>query len=402
MDVRRIFGGPIRSKRAARSMFILLIATGLGACGGVDEPTLSAESLRPSVMVERAVRQDVFDRISATGQLIAKAEATVAAQVSGTVTEIRALEGESVEASGILLVIDPERRQLEVARSEAQLAKAQAELAVAARNFKRTTRLSNNNVASEARLDEDRTRESMARSVLSDAQAQLGLARRALADATVRAPFAGMIARRHVNVGEYLSVGSPLFDLVALDPIEVEFTLAEIDSSKVALGFPVEITLAPYPDEVFLAKVSMISPTMDPRTRTLRVKAELPNPDGRIRPGLFAHAYLGVSERLGAVVVPEEAVVQRADGPIVFRLGKQVDRVERIQVETRAHGDGWIEIVSGLQANDRLVVRGHLRLENGVLVSVRNFDGSLATQPAAIPAQTSERIADAAGHEEAR
>jgi membrane fusion protein (multidrug efflux system) len=400
MVVRRIPSGLIRSKQAARSILILLLATGLGACDG-EEPTVSADSLRPTVMVERAVRQDVFDQISATGQLIAKAEATVAAQVSGIVTQIDALEGTSVEASDILLVIDPERRQLELARSEAQLAKARAELAVSARNFKRTTRLSKGNVASEARLDEDRTRESMARSAFSEAEARLGLARRALADATVRAPFAGMIARRHVNVGEYLSVGSALFDLVALDPIEVEFTLAEIDSSKVALGLPVEVTIAPYPGEVFLAAVSMISPTMDPRTRTLRVKAELPNPDGRIRPGLFAHANLGVSERMGAVVVSEEAVVQRADGPIVFRLG-EADRVERIRVQTRAHESGWIEIASGLQANDRVVVRGHLRLEDGVLVSVRKFDGSPATKAAVIPVRTSDQMVDALSEGEPR
>ena len=379
-------------KSTALGLLGLLTAMSLGACGEA-EPVVSADSLRPPVMVASAVRQDVFDRIGATGQLIAKAEATLASQVEGVVTEVHALEGKSVEASEVLLVIDPERRQLEVARSKAELAEARAELSVAERNLDRTKRLSKGNVASEARLDEDRTRESMARSAVSGAGARLGLARRALADATVRAPFSGMIARRHVNVGEYLSVGSPLFDLVALDPIEVEFTLAEIDSSRVSLGFPVEITIAPYPDEIFMATVSMISPTIDPRTRTLRVKAELPNPDGRIRPGLFAHADLGVSERLGAVVVPEDAVIQRADGSIVFRLSEESGRVERISVETRAHGEGWIEIRAGVRPSDQLVVRGHQRLEDGVLVSVRNFDGSPVETPATAPAAKSETLA---------
>jgi membrane fusion protein (multidrug efflux system) len=385
---------PWTLKSGAHSILVLLAATGLGACDG-DEPVVPATSLRPPVMVESVVRRDVFDRISATGELIAKAEATLAAQVAGTVTEIRVLEGVAVEASEVLLVIDPERRELEVARSKAELAEARAELSVAARNLDRTKRLSKGNVASEARLDEDRTRESMARSALSGAEARLGLARRALADATVRAPFAGMIARRHVNVGEYLSVGSPLYDLVALDPIEVEFTLAEIDSSRVALGFPVEISIAPYPDEVFMATVSMISPTIDPRTRTLRVKAELPNPDGRIRPGLFAHADLGVSERLGAIVVPEDAILQRADGAIIYRLGPS-ERVERIQVQTRAHGEGWVEIRGGLKANDKVVVRGHARLEDGILVSVRAADGTPVSEPVVTPAATSETLADEA------
>ena len=229
-------------------------------------------------------------------------------------------------------------------------------------------------MASEARLDEDRTRESLARSAANGAEARLGLARRALEDSTVSAPFSGLIARRHVSVGEYLSIGAALFDLVALDPIEVEFNLAEVDSSKVALGHPVEISIAPYPGETFAATVSMISPTIDPRTRTLRVKAELRNPDGRIRPGLFAHTDLGVSERLGVIVVPDDAVVQRADGAVVFRLDDS-GRAERRLVETGVQLDGWVEVSSGLSPGDVVVVRGQTRIDDGVAVSVRQADG---------------------------
>jgi membrane fusion protein (multidrug efflux system) len=347
----------------------------LQACGQ-EEPTSVATVLRPPVMVVRSELRDVVDRIRATGQLTAKAEATIAAQVRGQVREILVDEGEKAEARAILLVIDPERRELEVTNAQAEVTRAQAELAVAKRNYQRTKRLSKGNVASEARLDEDRTRESLARSVVTGAKARLGLARRALEDSTVRAPFSGLIARRHVSVGEYLSIGAALFDLVALDPIEVEFSLAEVDSSKVALGHPVEISIAPYPDETFVASVSMISPTIDPRTRTLRVKAELPNPDGRTRPGLFAHIDLGVSERLGVIVVPEDAVVQRADGAVIFRLG-DTGRVERIQVETGVRIEGWVEVATGLLPGDVVVVRGQTRLDDGVAVSVRLKDGTL-------------------------
>jgi membrane fusion protein (multidrug efflux system) len=338
-------------------------------------------------MVVTSELRDVADRLRATGQLMAKAEATIAAQVKGQVTEIQVKEGEAVEAGRVLLVIDPERRELEVANAQAQLAEAQAELAVAKRNYQRTKRLSKGNVASEARLDEDRTRESLARSAANGAKARLGLVRRALEDSTVSAPFSGLIARRHVSVGEYLSIGTPLFDLVALDPIEVEFNLAEVDSSKVALGHSVEISIAPYPDETFAATVSVISPTIDPRTRTLRVKAELPNPDGRIRPGLFAHTDLGVSERLGVIVVPDDAVVQRADGAVIFRLDDS-GRVERRLVETGVHLDGWVEISSGLSPGDVVVVRGQTRIDDGVAVSVRQADGRpLESSPATTQAE---------------
>jgi len=371
-------------QRSGREMMIrfgamLVCGLMLQACGQQESASV-AEVLRPPVMVATSEQRDVVDRIRATGQLTAKAEATIAAQVKGQVTEIRVHEGEALESGAVLLVIDPGRRELEVTNAQAKLAEAQAELAVAKRNYQRTKRLSKGNVASEARLDEDRTRQSLARSVATGAEARLGLARRALEDSTVRAPFSGLIARRHVSVGEYLSIGSALFDLVALDPIEVEFTLAEIDSSKVAIGHPVKIRIAPYPDETFLATVSMISPTIDPRTRTLRVKAELPNPEGRIRPGLFAHVDLGVSERQGVIVVPDDAIVQRADGAVIFRLNDS-GRVERVLVETGVNLEGWVEISSGLSPGDVVVVRGQARIDDGVLVSVRLADGRPSEPP---------------------
>lgn len=374
-----------RGGQKSRNRFGVLLVCGLmvQACGQEESASI-AKVVRPPVMVAASEQRDVVDRIRATGQLTAKAEATIAAQVMGQVTEIQVSEGEAVEAGTVLLVIDPERRQLEVAAAKAQLAEAQAELAVATRNYQRTKRLSKGNVASEARLDEDRTRESLARSAATGAEARLGLVLRALEDSTVCAPFSGLIARRHVSVGEYLSIGSALFDLVALDPIEVEFNLAEIDSSKVELGHPVEISIAPYPDETFAATVSMISPTIDPRTRTLRVKAELPNPDGRIRPGLFAHTDLGVSERRGVIVVPNDAVVQRADGAVVFRLNDS-GRVERLLVETGVHVEDWVEISSGLSQGDVVVVRGQARIDDGVAVSVRLANGQ-PVEPAIVVA----------------
>ena len=377
----------------ARLVLALICVMGLQACAR-EEAAEQAAVLRPPVMVAQVETRDVVDRIQATGQLTAKSKATIAAQVEGQVTEIRAREGSAVEAGEILLVVDSERRRLEVANAKAQFAEAVAELAVASRNYERTKRLSKGNAASEMRLDEDRTRESLARSAKNGAEARLGLAHRALQDATVRAPFSGLIARRHVSVGEYLTPGTALYVLVALDPIEVEFTLAEIDSSKVALGHSVEVSLAPYPDEIFVATVSMISPTIDPRTRTLRVKAELPNPEGRIRPGLFAHADLGVSERRTALVIPEDAIVQRADGAVIFKLDAS-QRVHRIQVETGVVRDGWIEIRSGLTQSDLIVVRGQARIDDGITVSIRQADG----RPASASSVAAGAAAPAAGSE---
>jgi membrane fusion protein (multidrug efflux system) len=191
----------------------------------------------------------------------------------------------------------------------------------------------------------------------------------------VRAPFAGLLARREVSRGEFVREGQPLFELVSLDPIEVEFHLPEADSARVGEGMPIDVSVAPYPDEVFRAVVHVVSPTIDPRTRTLRVRALMENTDGRLRPGLFARANLGIARREGVILVPEEAVQQRADGAVVFRV-LDGNRVERRLVTLGAMRQGEVEIRTGLAQGDRVVSRGHADLVDGSLISPRRPDGS--------------------------
>ena len=132
------------------------------------------------------------------------------------------------------------------------------------------------------------------------------------------ARFDGKVAQRYVHRGEFVKEGERLFELVSLDSLEVEFHLPEADSARVRDGIPIEVTVAAYPDDVFDATVTMISPTIDRRTRTLRVRALVENEDHRLRPGFFARANLGLAVREGVVMVPEEAVLRRVDGDVVF------------------------------------------------------------------------------------
>ena len=168
--------------------------------------------------------------------------------------------------------------------------------------------------------------------------------------------------------------GQPLFELVALDPIEVEFSVSERDSARVAVGQPVQVRVAPFPEESFQGEVTVIAPTLDPRTRTLRVKAQIANGDGRLRPGLFARADLGVARREGALLVPEEAVLQRADGEVVFVVTPE-DTARRVVVKTGLQREGRVEIVEGVAAQDHVVVRGHAVLVDGAPVLRRSLDG---------------------------
>ncbi len=372
---------PLTSRPVKLWLAAVLFALGqaLAACGG-DETAPPVAHQAPPVMVEVVQVRDVVDRIEATGQLVAKAEATVAAQVAGQVTSIAVEEGDSVEAGQVLLEIDPERRNLEAADAEARLSEARANVAEGKREVARIQGLRDRDAVSQSQLDEVQTRLSLARSRENGAEAQLGLARRAQADATIRAPFAGFMSRRHANVGEYLSVGVPLFELVALDPIEVEFSVPEIDSSRVAVGNEIEIGVVPYPDEKFAAVVTVVAPTIDPSTRTLRVKGELPNPDGRLRPGLFAHVDVGVARRTGVVMVTESAIVQRAEGSVLYRL-VDGNRVERLIVQPGTQDGEFIEVRGGLVPGDRVVVRGQRDLVDGGVVSLRTTEGKPVDGP---------------------
>lgn len=384
----RIAEGGLAPARAPIVALLVALASGFAAgCGG---EAAAPAATPPPVLVGEVEAHRIEDRIEATGQLLARSQAAVAAQVGGQVTRVARDEGAAIGAGELVIEIDPERRQLEAASARALLAQAEAQAAEAERELARMEKLHAQGVAADAKLDQVRTAVRAARSSRESLQAQLGMAERSLRDSSVSAPFAGLVARRWVSEGEFVAPGQKLFDLVALDPIEVEFHLPERDSSRVAVGAPVAVRVAPFPDEVFTARVTVVSPTIDPVTRTLRVKAELGNADGRLRPGLFARADLGIAVREGVAMIPEEAVLQRADGPVAFRLTGD-GHVERRSLELGVIRDGRVEVRSGLAIGDHVVVRGQSDLVDGSPVSVRDVAG----QPIAASPTVGQRRDDA-------
>ncbi len=355
----------------------LVVGVLAAACGGEQAAPTSQGA---PVVVAPAIVGDMEERIEGTGELVAPDRALIAAEVDGRITEIRVDEGMHVAAGEVLLAIDPEKRRLDSDSANAQLRDAEASLLVAQREFERAQALHEQGIASDSLLDQRGTELSRAQARRDSALAMNGVSSKLLRDASVRAPFAGLIARREVSRGEFVRTGQALFELVALDPIEVEFSVAERDSARVAKGQPVTVTVEPYPNERFVGAVSAVSPTIDPRTRTLRVKARVPNADNRLRPGLFARADLGIAKRSGAVFVPVEAVLQRADGEVLFIVGAD-ERVKRIVVKTGAERDGRIEITEGLAGDADVVVRGHTALVDGVLVARKDEDIAPAIAP---------------------
>jgi membrane fusion protein (multidrug efflux system) len=354
------------------ALVLLALAPLVFACSGAkDDAAVQA----PPVALSDAVAIDLEDLIEATGELVSPSHAMIAAEIGGRITALYVEDGAPAARGQRVLEIDPERRNLEVRAASAGNTEAKASWVEAQRAAARVRMLFKSNVASQAQLDQAETALELARSRADGAAARLGETLRAQRDAEVTAPFDGLIAQRFVSVGEFVQPGTRLFELVALDPIEIEFRISEVDSSRVKVGQIVGVRVAPYPDELFRATVTVVAPTIDPATRTLRVKGTLPNPDARLRPGLFARADLGVARREAVLMVPEESILQRSDGQVVFRFVAG-NRVERRVVTTGAFKDGKVEIVDGLAPGDKIVTRGHTALVDGAMVSVRGPDGS--------------------------
>ena len=349
---------------------VAALATSIGCSQRSSVPALQA----PRVATAPVIAVDLEEHIEASGEIEARYHSFIAAEVSGRITSIVKAEGEAVEAHTPVLEIDPQRRELELAAARARSAQADAAAAEARRQAERIRLLHERGAASQSKLDEAETALLVARSDAAALRAQLGVAEQALEDATVRAPFDGVVGRRLVSEGDFVQVGTKLVELVSLDPIEVVFHVAEVDSGRVEVGQAVAVRVASHPGEVFEASVSVVYPTIDPESRTLRVKAVLENPDGRLRPGLIARAVLGIRVRKGVAMIPEESLLQRSDGAVVFRMVGS-DRVERRVVATGEFHDGMVEIEGGLGPSDVVVTRGHVELVDGAVVRVTQADG---------------------------
>jgi membrane fusion protein (multidrug efflux system) len=360
--------------RMGSVLFGLLGLLLLTACGSEEATT---QEFLPPVSVVRVESIDLDQEIRASGDLRARFHTSIAAEVEGRITGIAVEEGGAVDKGAVVLEIDPARRKLDVNAARARLAQSRANLLKEKHQAERIRKLSSQSVASEQQLEEAETALLLASSSVEADRAALGVEQRALADASVSAPFAGLVAQRSVQLGEFVQVGTPLFEIVAMHPLEVVFSLPELDTQLVEMGQRVEIEVGSFRERSFDGVVTFVSPIIDPATRTLRIKAEIANTDGALRPGLFARVSLGLNQRDDVLMLPVSAIMRRADGASVFRLVAG-DRVERVRVETGVQEGERVEVQGELRAGDVIVHRGHAGLVEGALVAVRGGSGQPA------------------------
>lgn len=299
-------------------------------------------------------RQTFRDIVEAIGTAQARESVTLTARVSDTVEAVHFDDGQVVSRNDLLVSITDDEEQ-------ALMREAEATLLEATQQLKRTEDLVTRGNASVSTLDTQRR-------VVTEAQSRLTAARARLNDRKIRAPFDGVLGLRQVSEGALLSQSAPITTIDAIDIINLDFSVPERFIATLTPGQSVQARVDAYPDRLFEGKVKTIDSRVDPATRSVIVRAEIPNPSLLLRPGMLMTVEV-ISRVWEALAVPEEAVVPTGGANYVFIVSG--DRAERRRVELGLRRPGYVEVLSGLSGDDRVVTEGTLRLgRQGIQVRV--------------------------------
>lgn len=351
--------------KSLASILALLVLFGAG-CGGDEEAAGQEPPAATAVEVAEARVEPISVRAAAVGTLEAEQRVELKSEVAGVVSAIPVEEGAAVGRGQTLVRLDARELAAQAAAAEAAVERSRTE----AENFR--VRLERNRGLLEAgaispqALDDLESGFQAAQARTAEAEAHLRLARRGLEKAVVQAPFAGRVGDRSFYVGDYLSEGDVLMELVDDDPLRVEFELPEEYLGRVELGSPVAVTVRSLPGLEIPGRVAFVSPRVEPATRTLKIEAEVPNSAGRLKPGQFVDVAIELERRPDAVVVPEEAVVPRGGENFVFVVADGTAELRQVALGERA--PGRVEVTSGLAAGERVVVAGQQKIQDGAAV----------------------------------
>jgi RND family efflux transporter MFP subunit len=416
----------------ARTVALLALAVGLtsAACGTAkgESAAKTAAPAAMSVSVAAATEQPITRFLKVTGTLAAEEEAEVAAEIQGRVIATPVERGTRVAAGAELIRVSPAEAQAQAAEAEAnaaqlerrlglsgteerdsgvpgsteerrsgvpgdsaefeidrvpEVANARAQLTLATGDFDRAKMLFDKQLLSKADFDQKSAQAEVARrqfeiarngamqqyQALLAARARVALARKALADTVVKAPFAGVVGQRLVSVGDYVQRGTKVASVLRTNPLRVQLTVPEQYSTGIAVGRSVSFEVDASPGQKFTGQVRYVSPALEANSRTLVVEAVVPNDSGALKPGAFATALIEQANRSPGVLTPAAAVRTVAGTSRVFVVagGKAEERIVTIG---QPLGD-LVEITSGLKAGERVATSNVTQLADGVPVAAK-------------------------------
>jgi membrane fusion protein (multidrug efflux system) len=289
----------------------------------------------------------------------------VSADLPGTVARINFDSGKAVQQGDVLVELDTRQERAQLASLEAQQELAQA-------NFGRMRELVNAGVISRQEFDQATSQQKATEANVAEIKATI-------ARKTIRAPFSGILGIRKVNLGQYLPAGSPIVSNQTLNPIYVNVGVPQQAVAQVHVGRKLQVTTEDVAGKVFTGTVTAIDAEVDPTTRNIQIQATLPNPDGKLRPGMFVNVQLAVGASHPVMPLPASSINYAPYGDSVFVITDLKDpkgqtyrgvRQQFVKVEG-ARGD-QVAIISGLNPGDEVVTSGVFKLRNGAAVQVNN------------------------------
>jgi len=391
--------------------FALVI--GVAGCAGVagcsrDPGAQAAEGdkARP-VRTEQAQIRDVRRQVEVVGTLAAREEVVVSAEVDGRVARLAHDLGDRVNAGDALIELDHEKLQYRAEAQRAALEQARArygasgdgelppldqvptvvstsaQMADAQQQFERAKNLASRNLVSRSDLETAQTRYDTARAAHDQALASarqlradiesqsssLRLAQRNLRDAVIRAPFDGYVAERLVSQGQYIQTQAPVMRIVRLQPLKITAEVPEKFAPWIQTGREIAVRVDAFPTQVFAGRVVRISPSVNLRSRAFAIEGEVPNSDGRLKPGTFARVQITTDRVERAVTIPAVAVQSRYGTNRVFvvqrgqLVGKEVVLGDRLADR--------VEVAQGLEAGTTIVAADVEQLADGMKVTAK-------------------------------
>ena len=280
--------------------------------------------------------------------------------------EIAFESGQQIAQGDLLIALD-------ASTEKAELAGMRAQTELARQTLKRKRSLRKRGVGSQAELDQ-------AQAEFDNAQAAVAAKRAVINKKTIKAPFAGTVGLRQVDLGEYLAPGTAIVTLQTLTPIYLDFSLPQQRLSKVSQGQSVELTVQGLEPDTFEGKVVAISPKVEVGTRSFSVRAQLPNADAALRPGMFGSVRVVLDDSQEMVTVPQTAISYNPYGDTVFKVVEEKPEgggearliAKRVNVRTGETRADQIQVLQGVDAGDEVVVAGQLKLTGGNPVKVDN------------------------------
>lgn len=325
-------------------------AAGTAGAAASNRPAGAAPRAPAATRVALAdVRAVPFARgVGAVGSLRSDESVVLRPEVSGRIQRLNFEEGMAVKAGQVLI-------QLDDSVPRAELAQAQANLSLAQSQYRRSEALQKQGFVSQQARDESN-------SALKAQLANAALVRARLDKMTIKAPFAGIVGLRAVSLGDFVSEGQDIAPLVAIDPLKVDFRVPEMYLTRVKVGQALTLRLDALPGDAREGRVFAVSPVVDAGGRSVLLRATVANPDGVLRPGMFARVQL-IFNQDQALVVPETALAPSGDTQYVYRVRDKV--AQRVEVRVGERRDGQVEVLEGLAAGDQVVVSGLQRVIDG-------------------------------------